>query len=397
MSNRNLGILAVVAAVMVIWAVLQSHLSRPSRVVSSEPTDLIQGLDTGAIDSIVVGHGDEAVTIAKRNGKFVVVDKANYPAAPQRINSLIAECLDVKRSQRYTSNARNHEDLEVTPETAQAQVRFFKPDGTLLTGLVVGKSPESGAGAFVRLADSNDVYVSDSVPWFSTSPLEYIDTELLAVSAEDVNSVTVSTPEGAYTLRPGAGGAGAVMENLPAGKTLKTADARVVLGALSSLRFVDVNTPATLGDLEFDHAYVCLLDDLTRYTLSLAERDGKTYVKADAAYTDTTPVTITQGGSEPEEELRKKEARLLANERAQTFAMRHKGWIYEISASAAGDLMTPQADLLEDTPEPATDDLLEDVVPLPEEASDSNTAAIPVPMEQPEPVAGPNQATDPNA
>lgn len=356
MSNRNLGILAVVAAVMVIVAVLQSRLAHPSRVATSGPTFLIQGLNTGEIAGIIVGHGDDAVEMVRRGGGFVVVDKANYPADARRINELLAKCLDIKTLGLYTSHARNHEALEVTEADAHGLVKFLRADGSLLAGVVVGKSPESGQGAFVRLAGSDDVFLADRAPWFDATPIDFVDAELFAVNAEDVNSVTVFTHEGAYTLRPREDGTGVVMEDLPAGKTLKTSDARNVLTALSSLRFDDVNTPASLGELDFDYEYVCLLDNSVRYTLRLARKDGKTYVQCEAVYTDTAPVTIQRGGSEPEEELRKKEAKLQAQEHALTFTQRHKGWVYTIPQWRADNLTKKPADLLEGKPEPIQED-----------------------------------------
>jgi hypothetical protein len=371
MGNRQLGILAVVAAVMVMWAVLQSRLSRPSRVQPSGPTYLVEGLNTGEIDSLTVGHGDDAVRIARKDGRFVVVNQANYPADPRRINELISKCLDIKRSQLYTSDPKNQEDLEITEEKAHGLVKFFKADGSLLAGVVVGKSPESGQGAFVRVAGSDDVYVDESTPWFATTPMEYLKAELFAIDAADVNFVTVSTPQGTYTLKSQDDGRSAIMEDLPADRTLKASDARSVLTALTSLSFEDVNTPAALAGLSFDHEYVCMLNDSTRYTLRLAQEGGRTFLQCEATYTDTTPVTVKRGGDESEEELKKKEAKLLAQERVQKFTLQHKGWIYKVPDWKANYLTKKQADLLEDKPEP-------------------------VPAEQPDTVPEPEQTTDPN-
>ncbi|MBN1360527.1 MAG: DUF4340 domain-containing protein [Sedimentisphaerales bacterium] len=388
MSNRNLGILAAVAAVMVIWAILQSRWSRPARIEPSAPAPLIQGLDTSAIDSITVGVGDDAVKIAKKNDRFVVVNKADYPADPKQINDLISKCLDVKRTKVYTSNAKNHEDLEVTEGKARSVVKFLKADGSLLTGVVVGKSPESGQGAFVRMVGSDDVYLAESAPWFRSTPMEYLNAELLALEADDVNSVTVTTPDGSYTLRPQEGGSGTVMENLPADKTLKTSDARSVLTALTSLRFDDVNTPAAVEGLTFNHQYSCMLDNTIQYTLKLAKKDGKTYLRCEASYPDMTPVTVKKGGNESEEELKKKEAKLMAQGRVQEFTLQHKNWVYTIPAWKAGYLTKPQADLLEDKPKPAGLSDPNDQVGAPTEAT--------LPVEQREPVDEPNQAADPN-
>jgi hypothetical protein len=408
MSNQKLGILAAVAAVMVAWAVLQSRLSSPSRVEPSGPTYLIQGLDPAEIDSIVVGHGDKAITITRKGGRFVVVNEADYPADPKQINDLISKCLDIKTTQLYTSNPKNQADLEVTEEKARGVVKLFTSDGALLTGVIVGKSAESGQGSYVRMAASDDVYLTDSAPWFRNTPIEYVNAELTALKREDVNSVTVTAPDGTYTLRSENGGDGVVMADLPADKTLKASDAKSVLTALTSLRFDDVNAPAAVDGLNFDHQYTCLLNDSTEYVFKLAKKDGKTYLQCEANYTDTTPVTIKRGGNESEEELKKKEAKLLAQEHAQKFTVQHKNWVYRIPDWKANYLTKTRADLLEDKPEAVLDNAAS-VPPTPApvpttpaeppvaEASEAASAAEPNNPTAVSPGAAPPAATQPQA
>jgi len=347
MSNQTLGKLALVAAIMVVWAVVQSHFANRTRVAPSGPAHLIQGLETGEIARIEIGSGDDATRILRQGNNFVVANDANYPADPKQLNDLITKCLDIKTTEVYTDDPKNHEDLEVTEETAKNVVKFFKADGTLLTGVVVGKSLEEGQGTYVRRADADAVYLAESAPWFRAGSLEYTNQEVVSVKREDVNSVTVTTLTGPYTLRA-TGGDGVVMENIPAGRTLKDSEAKSVLGALNSLRFDDVNTPDSLGELNFDHLYVCLTKDSTQYRVRLAKKGEKTYARFDAKYTDTTPVTMTKGKVESEEELKKKEARLQADEAAQKFTLRHRGWVYEIPDWKAKYLTMAQSDLLED-------------------------------------------------
>lgn len=383
MSNQTLGKLALVAAVMVVWAVVQSHVSNRSRVEPSGPAYLIQGLDSADISRLEVGQGDDATKIVRQEGRFVVANKANYPADTKQLNDLITKCLDIKTTELYTDNPKNHEDLEVTEEKAKNVIKFFKADGTLLTGVVVGKSLESGKGTYVRLAGKDPVYLVESAPYFRSTPLEYVDQEIVSVKSEDVNTVTVTTPDGPYTLH-GTDGDAVVMDGLPAGKTLKDSDAKSVVGALNSLRFDDVNTPEVLGDLDFDHLYVCFADDSTRYRLRLAKKGEKTYAKFDAKYTDTTPVTMTQGQVESEEDLKKKEAKLQAQEKAQKFTLRHRGWVYEIPDWKAKYLTMAKTALLEDKPAEET----------PAEVTETTSPAAPVEAQPviavPAPVADPN-------
>ena len=409
MNNRTLGVLAAVAAAMVLWAVVQARLSTGGRAKPSGPTYLIQGLDPAGIASITVGEGDDAVKIKRQGNQFVVESEGDYPADTKQINDLITQSLDIKTSDLYTDKAKNHADLEVTEDKARHVVKFFKADGTLLTGVVVGKSRETGQGTYVRLASSDEVYLVEQVPYFRSGALDYVNQEIVAAKSEDVNTVTVSTPEGAYTLKSEADGDNVVMENMPAGKKLKASDAKSVLTALTSLRFDDVNSPAEVTGLTFDHEYVARLNNTTEYRLKLAKQGDKTYLLAEASYSDPTKVTINPNQPDSAEELKKKEAKLLAQEHVQKFAQRHKNWIYQIPDWKANYLMKKQSELLEEEEKPA-EEKAETPVPVPNivpavvpepvvEPNEPTTDVQPqaAPAEPEEKPVEPNQPVDPNA
>lgn len=108
--------------------------------------------------------------------------------------------------------------------------------------------------------------------------------------------------------------------------------------------------------MAFDRQYMCRLKDSTVYALRIAKEGDKTYVSCVAEFTDKTPVekaSIEQGGKvESEEELKKKEAKLLARDNAEKFTTTHNGWIYEIPEWKAKNLTKPLSDLLEDAEKP---------------------------------------------
>ena len=361
MSNKNLTILGIVAAVMVLWAVVQSRISNRPGAEPTKPVYLIQGFDPSGVDSIVIGTGEAAFTLKRQGSGFVVVNKDNYPVKTSEINSLITKCLDIQTSEFVTDNPANHEDLEVTEEKARSVVKFMKadPNSSLLTGVIIGKTEELGQGSYVRLlssdsASSNKVYVTSNAPWFGGGAMNYIDQELIAAKREDIESVTVSSLKGQYTLRAGEGGQDIVLDNIPAGKKLKSSEAQSVFTALTSLRFEDVKKISS--DMVFENQYMCRLKDSTVYALRIAHKEGKTYVSCVAEFTDKTPVekaSVNQGGQvESEEELKKKEAKLLARDNATKFTAKHQGSVYEIAEWKAKNLTTELADLLEDEEKP---------------------------------------------
>lgn len=387
MSNQKLGILAVAAAVMVFLAVITAHTGVGERGKLSGPAYLIQGLDTASIDSITIDQGKDQVKIQRKDGQFVVGD-INYPADTKQINDLISKVLDIKTVELYTSDPKNHEELEVTEAKAHGIVKFFKADGSLLTGIIVGKTRDSGQGTYVRLVSSDDVYLTNDSPDIRTRDLDYMNQEIAPVKREDVNAVTVTSPEGSYTLRAEKGGDGVTMDGLPTGKKLKTSDAKSVFGALQGLRFEDVNTPDQLGELTFDHKYVVRMDNSTEYTLELAKKGDKTYLKAHAVYTSPVKVTINPAKKDSPEELEKKETILKAQEAVQRFTLRHTtakfDWIYTIPDWKAKSLLMPQSDLLEDVAKP-----VETKVDVPAQATQGVVPSVPAEA----PVIGPNQPT----
>jgi hypothetical protein len=381
MSNKKLTILGIVAVLMVLWAVMQSRISNKSGVEPAGPAYLIQGFDPSGVNSIVIGTGEDAFTLKNQRSGFVVADKDNYPAKTSEINSLITKCLEIQTSEFVTDNPANHEDLEVTEQKARSVVKFMKadPNSSLLTGVVIGKTKELGQGSYVRLlssdtAASNKVYVTPNAPWFGGGAMNYIDQELIAVKREDIESVTVSSQDGPYTLRTKQDSQEIILDNIPAGKKLKSSEAQSVFTALTSLRLDDVKKLSS--DMAFEKQYMCRLKDSTVYALRIAQEDDKTYVSCVAEFTDKTPVekaSIDQGGEvESEEELKKKEAKLLARDNAVKFTTKHKGWVYEITDWKAKNLTKELADLLEDekkTQEDAAVDpnaVIPDIISMPE-------------------------------
>jgi len=349
MSNRKLVILGIVAALMVGLTVLQRALvDRTAAKRPREEAYLIQGLDTGAIASIVIGKGDGAARLIRRGNRFVVSDKDNYPALTKKINDLVTSCLDIRTIEWITGDAANHESLGVTEEKAQNVVKLLNKGGQIITGLVIGSSrlPElrmDKRSTYVRLISSNDVYEATNVPLLAASALDYVEKELVNIDRKDVAKVTVSGAEGSYTLRvDDSNDDNIILEDIPEGKKIKTSDCREVFLALSNLSFDDVKKESSEGDeLKFDTTYVSELKDSTVYTFEIAETNGETYVKCSAEYTDKI-VMLTEG------EHKENEAKLLAQEGALDFAKRHRGWLYRIPKWKAKNLTRKSADLVEE-------------------------------------------------
>lgn len=356
MSNRKLIILSIVAGLMIVCAVIQSRIGRaPARALSGD-SYLIQGLDPAKITSILIGTGENAVRLIRRGDHFVVGNKDNYPAVTSRINNLITSCLDIHAVELTTSNPANHNELEVSEEKAKSIIKFLKNDGQTITGVVIGKTDSQTHSTYVRLVSSNDVYMTTKAPQVQDSAMDYIEKEIVNISRDDVAGVTVTGPNDSYTLkiddsndepRPSEGLEGnIILENIPEGKKLKKSDCSQVLSGLSLLSFNDVKKESPAGEkLKFENRYVCELKDMTVYTFNMAKADGKTYARCSAEYVGETQI-VKEKRKESKEELKNKEAKWLAYNRAIDFTQKHQGWLYEIPEWKAKNLTRKLSELL---------------------------------------------------
>ena len=347
MSNKKLVILGIVAAGMIVWAAVQSGISK--RAAGGPATGgayLLQGLDPAAIGSIVVQADGNTVTLARQGSNFVVVERNNYPVQTRQINSLITSCLDIKTDELITSNKANFADLGVSDDKPEKSIKFLKLDKGVIAGILVGKTSKDTPGSYVRLLSSDKVYLSTSVPWLQTTPMDYIDRNLTDIKREDITKVSVTAPDGSYVIK-GTGGKGETLENVPAGKKEKLSDVDQVFVALTNCPFDDVKKDA--GDLNFDRTYVCQLKDSTVYTFNVAAKDSKTFVKCTADFADKREV-LKKTTQESEAELKAKEAKLLARDKAEAFAKKTQGWVYEVPEWKAKNLKMKFADLVENEP-----------------------------------------------
>jgi hypothetical protein len=371
MSNRKLAILAAIAVIMVVWAVAQSYLANRPPSEPMVPGYLIGGVDIDAIASIRVVARDETIRLIRRGTGFVVGNRSDYPAQTGEVNNLMASCLDVQAAELVTENEANHGDLGVTEDKARYGVTFFDQEAKEITGFYLSdRDPETG-NTYARVLNDPKVWrvKDDSFPYVRT--LDFMDQELITAERKDIQQVTVTgAADAAYTLkRQDPDGDEIVLENMPAGKTLKGSDYKWVLEALTSLRFDDVKKAddEAVKNLSFDQTYVCGMRDSTVYTLRIArDEDDKYWLRATAQFAQGRP---PEGNVQNEQELTKRQTQLQGWQNAQQFSARHKDWVYEIPSYKAENLTKSLNDLLEDVSPP------DDDAPQPAGEADTGEAA----------------------
>jgi hypothetical protein len=303
-------------------------------------------MDTEKIASIKIKEGDKIVDMQKNNGGFAVANKNGYPADTKKINQLITDTLDVKIQEKITDNSENFADLQIG-EKAKS-VSFFNGNDKLITGICIGKRSRELGGSYVRLIDSNEVFLAESSPRISTDPLGYLDKQIVSLDTKNIIKVTVTDSNGTYTITSEPNSTNSILQGIPEGKKAKGTDYEQVFSALSRISFTDVMKEKE--GLTFDNRYICELSDKRIYKLETAEKNGEYFLKCEAEYTG--PENIQKKRTkESEQELKKKEALLLAQDKVDEFNRKTSMWIYEISEYKAENLTKDLSELIEDIPE----------------------------------------------
>ncbi|MFA5555319.1 MAG: DUF4340 domain-containing protein [Phycisphaerae bacterium] len=362
MNNKKLTILGLIAAFMLVWAVMQAKIAGRPASPRISSASLIQGLNPDKVRQIEIKAADLSLELRRAGNIFVVPDKDNFPARSDRINELFTQLLDIRMTELITNNPANHKELQVTEENASHVIKFLDEKNELITGIILGNRTEQG-GQYARLAGANEVYLVLDVPWIRTSPLDYIEQNLLQLNTENIASVTVTDSGGfSYTLKsdPNSGEV-SLSVPIPAGKQLSP-EHKNVFSALRSFRLEDVMRDSSVPEeLVFDKTYICNLKDSSIYIIKLAEsQNGDTFVQCSAVFSDKQDVVIDITRQESDEELRKKEAKLLALEAVERFNRRCKGWTFKIPSWIANNLTKPLDELLEDIKEPDNAEEIED-------------------------------------
>jgi hypothetical protein len=346
MTNKKLALLAIVAAAMLVVTIGLYSGGRAPAEDSAAGAELIQGLAPENIQTILVKKAGDTITFERQGDGFGLAEKALYPVSAQKVNDLILHCMDIRCVEKVTDSTANHATLGVADDSPDATViSFLGKDKKPLIGLIIGKSPEDGRGAYARVQGKDATYLADGIPRLIIDPMSYIETSPLDVKKDEIERVDVRVGNDSYALLPDATGKPQLQE-VPEGKAAKGPECERVFGALSPLRIKDVLKAEGVPDLRWDASYTVRLKSGLSYTVRSAEKEGKYYVKLSAEGPAVKSVQVSR--TESEDELKKKEAIILAGKTAQEFGSCHEGWVYEVGGLGGANLRKSLADLLQD-------------------------------------------------
>ena len=203
--SRQRFIALTVAALLVISAALvfSTRRNSPPDVHGAALLPALAGeLDTVSSLSVLKGSATPTVTVHKQGEQWTVAERANYPADASKVRKLLLTLSDAKIREEKTSNPDSYaiigvEDASKAGATG-AQIDLTAKSGKL--GVIVGKP--AGQGNFVRRPAEKVSYVAEPGISFEAEPRFWIDTRLMDIASDKIQSIEYRSAAGpGYLVR----------------------------------------------------------------------------------------------------------------------------------------------------------------------------------------------------
>ena len=204
MSRQRFIVLLVAALVAISGALYLSTQRNPARDVHGLPLlpSLAGELNSVTALSVLKGSATPVVTVHRQGEQWTVAERADYPADVPKLRKLLLALGDAKLREEKTLDPANYSIIGVEDPTkagaSGAQIELVAKDGK--HAVIVGKPVEQGN--FVRRAGEKASYVVEPGISIEAEPRFWIDTRLLDISADKIQSIQFKPETGpGYSLR----------------------------------------------------------------------------------------------------------------------------------------------------------------------------------------------------
>jgi hypothetical protein len=346
MSPRIFLTWFVVTVVTVVLAVVVG-LGRETAtfdLVKREPVfeDLRANPDSPAKVEVKSRFGE--FTLERGAAGWVSPDRAGYPVEESDVRRLIVGLADMRFVERKTSNPQRFKRLEVQEITDElsdsAYVKVSDASGKPLAEVIIGRPSArffggNSSGTYIRFPETTETWLVTSVTNVQTRLVPWLDRDIVSVTANQVERITIGDGEGAYVLARANAESEFTIDGAPEGRVLDQEKVRPVNRALADVELEDVKQRSEFPLPDDAKVAEVLTFDGLSVRVRLANIDKKNWATFEASYVGDTADTS--------------DAAKAAREAAETINARVGNWVYWLPSNPFLNLTRPVEEVL--TPE----------------------------------------------
>lgn len=288
MNRKQLTVLIVAGLVIGAAAIFITKNKAKSQQTANQRLgqQVVKDFPINDVERITVKHGGDQMNVAVKDNRWVIPERADYPANFENIDGFLRKVLDLKVAQPVRVSEKQLARLELTPAAATV-VEFKDKAGKVRTTLLLGKkhmrdggqseSPFGGGGGgypdgrYVMVG--NDVQsvavVSEPFANVEVKPADWIKKDFFKI--EKHKSIAVTSPNLTNTWKVARESETNEwkLADAKAGEQLDAGKSGVVTSALGYPSFTDVATNAAPEQTGLDKPVVAKIETVEGFTYDL--------------------------------------------------------------------------------------------------------------------------------
>lgn len=254
MNSKTLMKLAVLTLVVVLaaFAVRQFQDNEGSADELGETLFPSVKEQLNEITEVRVTKGEDAFTVKREDGKWVMADKGGYPAKAESVKEVISGLAFLKPVEPKTSNPKLYDKLGVEEPTADNEatlVELRDASGSKIAGVILGEQNWSGGSSriYVRDADDKQAWLAEGNLRTAADANSWLESEIMNMPNDRFARVEIQHADGerVEVQRTAFGENTFEVLNLPDGMKLKYGTIANSIGtAMGYLNMEDVQASA---------------------------------------------------------------------------------------------------------------------------------------------------------
>lgn len=363
MKNSNFKSFAILAGVLVLLFIFARSGSK-----SSSDSLVFANFDWTKVAKIGIEKGGEKVEVSKlTDEKWIVPARDSYTANGSEITSILLKLADLSASQKINLNEDGLKRLglnEASKDSGQGVITLFDSEGKELDKVFIGglrNRKNAGAddttnlaGQYVKRNSSVDSYLVPTPVVIYPTITNWLEDKIMSVSDSDVVSVSSSfDSKVVFTLVKDEKGENLVYKGTaPEGKLLQATIVSQIASGLKDLKLSDVTKADSelAKSLNFSRTLVYKVASGLIYTVMVAEKDSKKYIKISVEFEKPVAVEAPKSDASPAPTVAIQESTTLE---AAKLNSQFGPWVYEVPEHIALRL-TKSLDDLFNAPKPPT-------------------------------------------